>query len=72
MQRNWFQAHLAGEKNYLVGINEITSDKRSVKELLLYDVEKIPEAVLKAAEEHKFEVSLLEIVCNILLIFSII
>lgn len=65
MQSNYWQCYLAGEKNYLVGVNgpisgskepkeEETKKRRQINELRLYDVSKIPDFIKKFGVEHGF------------------
>lgn len=57
MLSNYWQCYLAGETNYLVGVNGFIGNdrkKRGVKELRLYDVSKIPEFIKKCGAEQGF------------------
>ncbi len=60
MQSNFWQCYLAGESNYLVGVNgpiyndSNTEEKREIKELRLYDVAAIPGFIKKCGVEQGF------------------
>lgn len=59
MLSNYWQCYVAGETNYLVGVNgivfqDLTEVKREIKELRLYDVRKIPGFIKKCGAEQGF------------------
>lgn len=61
MLSNYWQSYLAGEKYYMVGVNgriQTDEDKngeaRGIKELRLYEVDKIPQFIRKSGAEERF------------------
>lgn len=59
MLSNYWQCYLAGEKNYLVGVNgpipnEQEELKRQIKELRLYEVSKIPGFIKESGAKQGF------------------